>query len=487
MTTKEPFQLTQNWSLLWSRRPCDARVEKSDATVFILTHLLVALGFILFSFNAPCLAEETPPVESDGPSLETVLKNVLESNGQIKEAAADIEIANSQVKQADAAAWPRGYAQVLGAPMFGQHGTPLESNSDLSQWGPFFKGYIEIAQPIYTFGQIGSYQKAASSQLTARTEQTEMRRLEMLSKAKELYYSYQMASDFEGLVKDITSYLEEAVETAEQSMKPGKKSMVKPHDLYHLKTALEDIRQKGLYATQGRQTAEKAVQWISAMKFSGLPKSQLVPEDYEKKNMDEYLKLARAKRPEFRALKAGQEARSALRDAKQAQSYPAIFVGAFGSAGWSPVTDKQYSVFAVDPFNSITGGIGVGLRLDLEFKRHEAEASEQEAELMKLKATESYAVPGIELEVKKAFWELEQAADGLEVASRRKKIARKWFVSSAMGWSIGVTPAKDLLEALQGDGEAKQNYIQTVFLLNMALAHLSQAVGQEITSLKYRN
>ena len=42
-------------------------------------------------------------------------------------------------------------------------------------------------------------------------------------------------------------------------------------------------------------------------------------------------------------------------------------------------------------------------------------------------------------------------------------LAKKWFVSSAMGWSIGLTPAKDLLEALEGDGLAKKNYIETVW------------------------
>jgi len=163
-----------------------------------------------------------------------------------------------------------------------------------------------------------------------------------------------------------------------------------------------------------------------------------------------------------------------------------LFVGAFGEASWSPVREKQKSIFAMDPFNRIQGGAGLGLKFDLEFARHSAEAAEQEAEAMKLKAKESYAVPGIELQVKKAYWELEQAAQGLEVAERRKALGKKWFVQSAMGWSIGITPAKDLLEALEGNGLSKKNYIETVYALNLALARLSLAVGEELTELKYR-
>ena len=163
-----------------------------------------------------------------------------------------------------------------------------------------------------------------------------------------------------------------------------------------------------------------------------------------------------------------------------------LFLGAYAQGGWSPVRDKQPSIFASDPFNSLLGGAGIGLKFDLEFARHAAEAAEQEAEAMKLKAKESYAAPGIELQVKKAYWEFEQAAQGLEVAERRKALGKKWFVQSAMGWSIGITQAKDLLEALEGNGLAKKNYVETLFALNMALARLSQAIGQELTSLKYQ-
>ena len=154
-------------------------------------------------------------------------------------------------------------------------------------------------------------------------------------------------------------------------------------------------------------------------------------------------------------------------------------------AAWTPVRDIQYSAFANNTFNTVQGGAGVGLKFDLEFLRHSAEAQEQYAEASKLKATQSYAAPGIELQVKKAFWELEQAKESLEIAEERRDLAKKWFVSSAMGWSVGITPAKDLMEALEGNGLAKKNYVETIYSLNMALARLSQAVGAEVSNLKY--
>jgi len=443
---------------------------------------LVSLVAVILGAASPVLGAP------EAMSLEDVLKSTIATNGQIQESLADVEAARAQLGQAHAAMWPKASATVIAAPIFEEKGNAVSSTSNWNKWGPFVTGGIQIVQPIYTFGQIGSYKKAAEHQIIAKTELASAKRDEMIVTAKEFYYSYQMANEMEALVDDLVSFLEEAVNTAEENQKAKKKgsAAVKPHDIFRLKTALEDLRQKKLYAAQGKQTAARAVSWVSGVPDAKVASKVLKAESFEKKTLEECMAIAKAKRPEFKALSAGQTARLALRDAKRAQSYPVLFVGAFGEAGWSPVREKQNSIFAMDPFNRVQGGAGVGLKFDLEFARHSAEAAEQEAEAMKLKAKESYAVPGIELQVKKAYWEFEQAVAGMEVAERRKALGKKWFVQSAMGWSIGITQAKDLLEALEGNGLAKKNYVETLFALNMALARLSLAVGEELTGLKYR-
>lgn len=441
----------------------------------------------LFICPVSILAQVQPDVTGSAPASEMSLGDLLKSassfNGQIEEARQDVEIARAQLKQANAAWYPKASAVVLGAPIFAETGDAVHSQSDWGKWGPLVTGGFQIVQPVFTFGMISNYQKAAEGQIAAKEKLTEVKRAEIFVTAKEMYYSYQMANDLYNLVETLSKFLREAVDTAEKQKK--EKGSIKPHDLYHLKTALDDLDQKKLYAKQGRQTAEKAILWVTKASVAGIAVTELIPEKFQKKTLEQYLEIARANRPEFVALAKGQEARGALRDAKRAQSYPIVFLGAFGQTAWCPVRTKQDSIFANDPYNQTVGGFGLGVKFDLEFARHSAEAAEQEAEMMKLKATESYAAPGIELQVKKAFWELEQAIDGLEVATRRKQTSRKWFISSGMGWSVGITPPKDLMEALEGDGLSRKNYIETVFSHNMALARLSQAVGMEVTELKY--
>ncbi len=441
--------------------------------------------FLIFSFTL--FAAPTPPAETpSNVSLEEILKATSENNGMIQESLQDVEVARAQLEQAKAALYPKATLMVLAAPIFEETGDALQSKSNWSKWGPLLTGGVQIVQPLYTFGMISSYRRAAEGQIEAKTGIASSKKNDVIMQAKEMYFGYQMATDLEKLVDDLSSFLAEAVKTAEETAaSKKKKSTVKPHDIFRLKTALNDLEQKKLYAKAAKQTAERAVAWLSGLKFANLEVPKLKPMPFEKLPMEDYLKMAKATRPEFKALVAGQQARLALRDAKQAQSYPILFVGAFGQAGWSPVRTKQQSVFANDPFNPLAGGVGVGLKFDLEFMRHSAEAQEQNAEAMKLKAMESWAAPGIELQVKKAYWELEQALDGFKIADARRATSKKWFVQSGMGWSIGITAAKDLLEALEGDGLSRKNYIETVYAVNMSIAKLSQAVGKELGGLKY--
>lgn len=418
--------------------------------------------------------------------LETILRNVLSKNAQIRESEGDVDVARAQREQARAGGFPRGEAMVIGAAVPEETGDALNSKTNLAKWGPFVRVSAQLVQPLFTFGQLGGYRDAADNQIIANTHLAHVKRNGVLQTAKEYYYGFAMAKELEKLVDGLVSFLEEAVTAAEESSKKKKKDAVKPHDLYRLKVALEDLRQKKTLAAAGLKTARRAVEWVSATPDADLKGVKLEPERHVLMPLDDYVKLAKDNRPELKALEAGQAARAALRDAKRAQSYPTVFLGGFIAVPWAPTREKQNSVFANDPFNQMAGGGGLGLRFDLEYARHSAEAAEQQAQLMKLKATADYATPGIELEVRKAYWEVEQGREGLAMATKRRDLAKKWFVSNAMGWSVGVTQAKDLLESLQGEGEAKQNYIQTVYALNVALGRLSQAVGREVTDLKYR-
>jgi outer membrane protein len=432
------------------------------------------------------LETQTPEAPPTAPSLEYLLKNTLKQNGMIQEATQDVEVARSQIELARSALFPKASATILAAPMFEIRGDVNHSDSNLGKWGPFVQGSLQVVEPIYSFGMISSYRKAAEQQVDAKTELAQAKRNDVTLMTKEFYYGYLMARELESLVEDLVSFLDEAVKTTEQNSTSKKsKNRVKPHDLYQLKNALADLKQKKLYASAAKKTAEKALNWVSGSSFESFDAVNAGVENYQKKSLEEYLELAKNNRPEIKALSSGIKARTALRDAKEAQKYPVIFLGGMVSKAWSAVADKQMSTFAYDPFNSLQGGAGLGFKFDLEFARQSAETHEQEAEIMKLKATESYAVPGIELQVKKAFWELDQAAQGLDVALERKKMTKKWFVSNAMGFSIGITPAKDLMESLEGNGNARKNYIETVYSLNMALARLSQAVGKEVAELHY--
>ncbi len=460
-----------------------AFLNKTTSARYIIAQ---ATALLLLIFNFPLVAATQPESGATAVSLEGLLKSTLSQNGMIQEAVQDIEIARSQIELARAALFPKASVTILTGPMFEQRGNTTTSTSNIRKWGPFIQGGIQVVEPLYSFGMIPSYQKAAEGQWEAKTELAKAKRNDLTLMTKEFYYGYLMARDLEVLIDDLSTVLEDAIKSTEApSVSKKSTGTIKPHDLYRLKTASSDLKQKKLLAQSGKKTAEKALNWISGSSYPDFESLNSGPEVFEKKTLEQYLALSKINRPEFKALSAGIKARTALKEAKEAQDYPVIFLGGVLTKAWSPVADKQQSIFANDPFNGFLGGIGIGAKFDLEFARHSAEAHEQEAEMMKLKATESYAIPGIELQVKKAFLELDQASQGLVIAEARKKLGKKWFLSNAMGWSIGITPAKDLMESLEGNGLSRKNYIETVYSLNMALARLSQAVGIEIAQLTH--
>ena len=473
-------------------------------------HLLIIIAIACF-FVAPLVqagSEATPPRATTLPtagltanagndpeaksltSLADILRRVVANNAQLHEAMGDIAVAQAQVERARAAIYPQANGLFLVAPMITIQGNALNATYDWTKLGPYTLSQLTVIQPLYTFGQIDSYRKAADAQVVAREFQAAMKKNEVVNLAKEIYYGYRMACDLGQLVNDSVSFLEEASQTADQNLKSKKKKQsssgaVTPHDLYHLKTVLEDLRQKRLQAESAQKTAARALEWVAGAPIGNLDQDPTEVEDYQPKGLDAYLQLAHEHRPEFRALEAGKKARLALAEAKKAQDYPAVFVGGTGQFTWTPTATRQESYFAWDPFNRWIGGFGLGLKFDFEFARHHAEAQEERAEYLKLEATQANADNGIELSVKKAYWEWEQASQGLEIALTRKKVSRKWFVSNAMGWSIGITAAKDLMESLEGQGLGIKNYVETVYAVNVALGHLSLAVGKEITSLDY--
>ncbi len=461
--------------------------------LFFLTLLLsCAISHGTEDPGSEATLEETPQTVLRSSSDETendlssLLRHLLISNGQIKEAMQDIEIARAELDRARAAFYPQGQGMLLVAPMIGIQGNALNTTYDWSKWGPYVTSTVQIAQPLYSFGQLSAYKKAGESQIVARSEQVKMKRSEMINMAKEMYYGLLMANELEALVDGVITYLDEALETAENLKSQRKKKVtITPHDFYHLQTVQHDLKQKRLQAVVAKKTARRALAWLSSVSVKSILIDSLSPESYERKTLQEYLLLAKRQRPELKALAAGEEARLALRDAKQAQDYPVVFFGVMGMFNWSPVTTKQIPMFAWDPFNRISGGGGLGLKMDFEFKRHAAEAAEQQAEFMKLKATESYANTGIDLQVKRAYWELDQAEKGLSIAGNRKKLAKKWFTSNAMGWSLGIVEPKKLFESLEESSLSQKNYIETVYSFNVALSHLSQAVGSEVSALKY--
>jgi len=90
------------------------------------------------------------------------------------------------------------------------------------------------------------------------------------------------------------------------------------------------------------------------------------------------------------------------------------------------------------------------------------------------------------LQVKKAYREAVDYKKEIDYTKDGEDNASKWIINAMMGYSMGLTQAKDLMDAMKNYFEAKINYCMAMYNYNMALADLTKNTGKEVVpSIKY--
>ena len=102
-----------------------------------------------------------------------------------------------------------------------------------------------------------------------------------------------------------------------------------------------------------------------------------------------------------------------------------------------------------------------------------------------LLAKQEYAVRGIPMQVKKAYFSVLEQEKNIGYAKEGKKFAQKWFLHSGLGSAFGIGDVKDVLEGGYSMALMLNSYYQGIFNYNMALAELSKVTGMEASELKY--
>ncbi len=452
-----------------------------------ITVLSIWVTGFLFSAGYGAEAISTEVVRLN---LSESIRMALSQSPEIRGAKEKVQVAEGRVDEAKSGFYPRmNFTNIAGIVPRARGDVVFspDSTEDFNGLGPFTKGELEIIQPLYTFGKLTNSLMAAVQGIIAEQAGQEKTTNEVIMQIKELYYSLLLARQVHESLGEVKRGFEDAVEQAQERLRT-KKGEITQRDILKLKFGLAET-------TREFQEVEKNIRITRAalQKTIGLPPTidfditdtSLEVEPFDLKPLEEYIDLIFQHRPEWKQVEAGVASRKALLEAEKSNFYPTFFLAGGVEYAVAPNRDKQTNPFVQDEFNFLRGGFALGLRWNLNFLTTKAKVRQAEAELAKAENDLVNARLGLPLEVTRAYLDVQTAQKKIEVTLEGRRAARSLLVLTLTNFKLGIGEAKELFEALGIFARATTTYFQAVHGLNLALARLSLAVGQEITTLQY--
>jgi outer membrane protein TolC len=450
----------------------------------MLIGVVMIVSFIPPSYGAESTSEKVRL------NLSESIRMALSQSPEIQGALQKVQVSEGKVAEAKSGFFPRmTFTNIAGIVPRARGDVVFspDSTDDFNGLGPFTRGELEIIQPLFTFGKLTNSLLAATQGVVAERAGQEKTVNQVIMEVKELYYSLLLTRHIHETIGEVKQGFAEAVEQVEERLKT-KKGKVTQLDLLKLKIGLSGT-------TKEFQEVEKNIALTRAalQRALGLPPAidfditdmRLEVTPFELKPLEDYINLIFQHRPEWKQVEAGVTSRKALLEAEKSNYYPTFFLAGGVQYGVAPNRDRQTNPFVNDEFNFFRGGFALGLRWDLNFLTTKAKIHQAEAELAKVQDDLDNARLGLPLEVTRAYLDVKTAHENIETASEGRKASRSLLLLTLTNFKLGIGDPKDLFEALALFARMSSTYYQAIHTLNLALARLSFAVGQEVTSLQY--
>jgi outer membrane protein TolC len=418
-------------------------------------------------------------VDSQRLSLkEFIAKAVLEGPG-LGESQAKVDFSKARENLVRSMAWPQGKIDYYFGAAPSASGNAVAGSTNFSQWGLSQSSVVELALPIYTFGALSQARVAAESGTFAEKALLDRERLLLKTQVAEIYYGYQLAFEFMELADSIVSKLEEA------QNKGRKISKVKASDLDKLEVFILDTKARLIEAEKSKNLMRLAMQWklgcaeqscdIKWDTANLTERPQVKIDDLEKLKKESLLK-----RPEIIAAQKNLEARRALVYSEEAQAWPGVFLGLQLQKTWTTQRDDQTSPFAYDPLNDLRAIGGIGIRWNLNFFEKSSKLAMARAELLKAEAIYRNASEGLKADFDRVTGEKKFLAEALNLRTKAAKLAKRIFLDSVVGFTLGTATAKEILESLGAYGLAEKSRLETLYQNNVQDFKWGQVMGVDL-------
>jgi len=348
--------------------------------------------------------------------------------------------------------------------------------SSLSLWGDVT---LTAVKPLYTFGKVENYTKAAEANVEVKQGDVRLKRGETVLDVKRAYFGYLAARDGYLLLTDVKKRVDGTIELVKQWLQ-NQNGNVRQSDLYALQSGSALI---GRYLDEADALEKVALDGLKVLTGAGLGSDltvadrALTPVEMPAMDLPALEQQALAKRPEMSQVEAGLRARRALVAANKANSRPNLYAGVGGLLSYSPNRDTLDNPYIYDPFNDAALTPVVGLKWDWSGGVQSAQVAQAEAELNALISKAAQAREGIPFQVAEQYHQVQAFHDAVAHMADASRSARRWMIASFADFEAGQTAGDKVVTAFQGYVLAHTQYLQTVFDYNMHVAQLLHVTG----------
>jgi outer membrane protein TolC len=451
------------------------------------TSLALVVAMLL---AASASGQEPQPVASTAPrlGLAAVLARAVDSNPLMRAYQLDVARAEVDVDQWQSF-WslPEVQLDSYTGVVPGARGDILfspDTSSDLNDLGPFFRGQIGFAIPVFGFGRLRHGTAAARGVADAKLSESQRARDELSREVIRTYWGALLAERAFDIAEDMRSSYADLIEQAEQKLDTGD---IDPNDVWEIRAGRYDIEAGYLEARQTGRLLREALAKLMGLgsnsyqlRDDGIPTVSLAREA-----LPALQAMALQGNPQLGALAAAAGALDEAMDLSRSNRWPLILIGGGFGFARSSARDDQKNPFAYDEFNFTRAGAAVNVRWNLNFARHNADISRRRIERDATLARRQALQMSIEIDVTRALEAVLKNVELLDTVRETRRETRRWLRSAGDDFDLGIGEAQPLIKAYRADYRLQQEAIKREYDLMVSLAELAFIIGDLSSYLQW--
>ncbi len=355
-------------------------------------------------------------------------------------------------------------------------------NDDLRNYLPIYGALVRIdmrvLQPLYTFGKLDAALKLGEVGVSIAQGQADAARAELAVNLVRAYFGVKAARAALYAVKEGQEQIAKWTDQMDKDLESGKTNFTEI-DLMRLRVTESVVQVQVLDAERLIASALAALRYMAQDANVDVDDSDLAVGIKEEHDLMYYLDAALRYRPELRVLKATGEGARLFKKLRVAELLPDFGILATVSYGLATGIEDPQNAF-MNRFNYVGAGIGLAMRLGLDFGPKAARLQKAIADVNVFEGRKREALGGGALEVERQYNDLREAQQRLAASEKAERRARGWLQGIKQNIDVGTAESRDMTDALRTYFEQHVTVLRAINDVNVHAAVLRRLCGLEV-------